>query len=129
VLRTLFLLTCLALFAGCGDTNSRVKGELIENGQPASFPPGAMAGVVLRPLDAQNRPSETTAYKAVVTPAGSFEWVGGNGELPTGGYQFSLELTGSIRDKYQHLTPAVSRKRIDLKPGANLLTIDIGSKD
>lgn len=126
-MRALFLLTLLS--AGCADQPSRVKGELFENGQPASLPPGAMPSVVFRPLDSNGRPSETVIHKAVVSPAGSFEYVTGGGELSPGSYQFSLELTGSTRDKYPHLQPATSRKRIDLKPGVNLLRIDLASKD
>ena len=129
ILRTLALASVLAVLAGCGGSAARMKGELVENGQAATFPPGTMPGVVFRPLDGAGRPSETTAYKAVVSPGGAFEWVGGSGELPSGGYQFSLELTGAVRDKYPHLTAAASRRRIDLKPGVNLLTIDIGKVD
>ena len=123
------LITLLLVASGCGGSASRMKGELVENGQPATFPPGAMPGVVLRPLDGRGRPSETITYKSVVSPGGAFEWVGGNGELPSGGYQFSLELSGSVRDKYPHLTAAASRKRIDLKPGVNLLVVDIATAD
>ena len=106
-----------------------MKGELVERGQSATFPPAAMPGVVLRPLDGRGRPSEAVAYKAVVSPGGSFEWVGNKGELPSGGYQFSLELSGAARDKYPHLTAAASRKRIDLKPGVNLLVVDIATAE
>lgn len=119
------LFVSLALVAGCGSSNARLKGELTENGRPVSFPPEAMASVVFRPLDSQGRPSEALAFKAVVSPAGAFEWVGGNGELPAGGYQFSLELSKSAAAKYKHLAPENSRRRVDLTPGANVLTLDI----
>jgi hypothetical protein len=115
----------IAFLTGCEGSRARFKGELTENGQPATFPPGSMPHVVLRPLDGAGRPSATEQYKAVVTPGGFFELVGSTTEIPTGSYQFTLELSGSSREKYPHLTLNTSRVRVDLVAGLNLLQVDI----
>ena len=129
ILRALAFAPVLVLLAGCGSSNARLKGELVEDGKPVAFPAGAMAAVVFRPLDSNGRPSETVAYKAVVSPAGAFEWVGETGELPPGAYQLSLDLTGSLAEKYKHFARATSKRRVDLKGGANVFVVDLAKAD
>jgi hypothetical protein len=87
----------VALTAGgrARDSKSELKGRLVSNGQPMTFPPTS-AAVVLSPMGADDQPDVSRAFTCVVNEDGSFELVASGGELPAGTYQVSIQAMGKI---------------------------------
>ncbi|MBY0513912.1 MAG: hypothetical protein K2P78_08375 [Gemmataceae bacterium] len=113
----------LGLLAGCGGGGAaKVKGRVVENGQPVQVQ--GQAALVLYP-DAGGKPG-TKAYPMALNPDGSFELVVSGGEVEPGPYLISLEVNGP------KTTPGVGKYKEsfknykqELKPGMNDLTIEL----
>jgi hypothetical protein len=121
----------LLVGCGCGGGPARVKGRVVENGQPVVLEPGEQASVVFYP-DAGGKPGDR-AYAAGVNPDGTFELVASGGELPPGSYLVSLEVNpGNQEAKKPKSVTGIARfkdryklVKWELKPGTNDLTIDL----
>ena len=123
--RALLLLALVGLAAGgCGSTTARVKGRLVTNDQPMTFPATQVA-VVLTPLDAGGNPDPAKAYTAVVNEDGSFEVLASGGELPPGQYQIAIQAMGKLKEQFKKLAAPNSPLRRELKPGPNEIVIDV----
>ena len=117
---SLFAVALLALVAGgCGSGMAKVKGHVLENGQPKSFA-GIQAGVMLTLLGPDGKPDPNKSFTAVLGADGSFEVVASGGELPPGMYLVTLNIPGKGGEKYRAFSA-----RQELKSGTNDLTIDL----
>lgn len=115
----------LVLLAGCGGGKAaRVRGQVVENGQPASFA-GMLAAVVFAPVGPDGKPDTNRSQTAVLNPDGSFELVASGGELPVGTYMVGIQVVGKAGAKFKDVGPTNSPIRRELKPGPNDLTIDV----
>jgi hypothetical protein len=124
-MRSILLGFCLAslVLSGCGgNPMAKVKGTILENGKPKSFPPTSHS-VEIAPVDASGQVDHAKAFSAVVNGDGSFEVVASGGQLPVGTYQFSIRGPGSGK-KGIKVGPAPGAKR-DLQPGDIAITLDI----
>jgi hypothetical protein len=115
-------LLALAL-AGCGSSMARVKGQLVENGQPKGFPP-TTASVQLTLMDGAKADLDHT-YNAVVNQDGTFEVAASGGQLQPGTYQVAVLVIGKLREQYGHLAPEKEPLTREIKPGLNTLTIEL----
>jgi hypothetical protein len=126
------VLVCLALTGllagGCGGGTAKVKGRLVTNGQPMSFP-ATQAAIVLSPLGADGKPDPAKSYSAVVNQDGSFELVASGGELPAGNYQVSIQAVGKLKEQLKLFAGTDSPVRRELKSGLNDITIDVTKSD
>lgn len=130
-MRYAILLTALAglLAGGCGgEAKAKVKGKLVSNGAPMSFP-ATQAAVSLSPVGADGKPDPAKAFTAVVNEDGSFEVLASGGELPAGTYQVSIQAMGKLGQQLKGFAGANSPVRRELKPGANDITIDVAKPD
>lgn len=128
--RALLVLALAGLAAGgCGGSNmARVKGRLVMNDQPMSFPPTA-AAVVFTPLSGEGKPDPSKSYTAVVNEDGSFELLASGGELPSGRYQISIQATGKLGAQLKKFAEPTSPVRRELKPGGNELVLDLAKPE
>lgn len=117
------VLVC-ALLVGCGSGKAKVRGRLVENGQPTTFPPTTLA-LELAPVGEDDQPDKTKLYPAVVNEDGTFEVVASGGEVPLGKYAISIQATGKYTEKLKAFAPGASRIRREIKAGTNDLTIDL----
>src|SRR5690349_19732037 len=124
--RALVAAVVLAALAagGCGSGKGKVKGRLVANGQPMSFPPTQVA-VVFAPVGADGKPDPLKAFTAVVNEDGTFELIASGGELPAGQYQISIQAMGAMKEKLKGFAAANSRVRRELTSGTNDITIDV----
>ena len=108
---------------GCGGGKARVKGKVVDNGEPVKFPP-TTASVQLTPVGPDGRPDVNSAVTCVVNEDGTFELLASGGEAPPGKYHVTLNLTGG---KGPPKAQAIAGKAIEreLKSGQNELTIDL----
>jgi hypothetical protein len=113
---------------GCDPATAKVKGRLVENGQPLSFPP-TTASVQLSPCNPDGTPDMSKVYACVVEPDGTFVLHASGGEVPTGKYFIAVEVTGKPDPKFKPFSGPTSPIRRDLKSGMNDLTIDIGKPE
>jgi hypothetical protein len=118
---TFLLVGFIALVAiGCGsDATARVKGRLVENGQPKTFPPSTYS-VEIAPLDASGKPDANKMYTAVVNADGSFEMLASGGKIIPGKYEFSVR--GGAASKKG---PPPKGSTRDIVSGENDITLDI----
>ena len=106
--------------AGCGGSpTAKVKGQILENGQPKSFPPSSHA-VEIAPISVAGVPDNSKMFTAVVNADGSFEVLASGGELPLGNYVFTVR--GSSAGKKGTQPPGAKR---ELKSGLNTITLDV----
>jgi hypothetical protein len=126
--RALMALALLALAAGCGSGKARVKGRLVENGQPQKFGATQVA-LEFVPLGADGKPEQGKSYTAVVNEDGTFEVVASGGELPPGTYQVAVTAMGTLRTKYRAFAAPTSAIRREIKAGKNDLTIDLAKPE
>jgi hypothetical protein len=114
--------------AGCsGGGTARLKGKIVDNGQPVTFPP-TTASVQLSPLGEGGTPDPTKVYACVVNEDGSFEFLASGGELPPGTYQVVLELVGGKGPANAKAIAGKALKR-ELKSGSNDLVIDLAKPE
>ncbi|MDB5307667.1 MAG: hypothetical protein JWO38_1869 [Gemmataceae bacterium] len=106
----------------------RVKGQLVENGQPKAFP-AYQAFVQLTPVGAEGHLDVARSFTAVVNEDGSFEVIASGGELPAGMYQVAVQARGKLGVQLKAFAPPQSPVRREIKPGSNLLTIDLAKSE
>jgi len=122
--RTLLIAAFSFLVLGCEGGKAKVKGRVVENGQPMSFVSN-QAALEISPINAEGEPDKTKMFTAVVNEDGTFEVFASGGELPTGKYQVAFRAYGKLVDKYRLIAP-VQR---ELKAGMNELTIDLAKPE
>jgi len=129
-MRRAFVLIALAGLAsgGCGSDKAKVKGRVVNNGQPMTFPP-FQASVVLAPCGADDKPDQAKSFTCIMGEDGSFELIASGGEVPPGRYQVAIQAMGKPSNQLKGFASPSSPVRRDLKPGANELTIDIAKPD
>lgn len=129
-MKRMWLIAALAGFlaVGCGAGMAKVKGRLVENGTPMSFPPTQIA-VELTLLGEDGKPDRSKVYTAVVNEDGSFEVVASGGTLTPGTYQVGIIATGKYTDRLKRFAPPASPVRREVKPGSNELTIDVAKPE
>jgi hypothetical protein len=114
------LALCALLLAGCGGPPAaKVKGVVLENGQPKTFP-ATSHSVEIAPVSASGDVDKSRMFTAVVNTDGSFEVLASGGELPLGTYLFTVR--GQTMNKKGG--PPAGAKR-ELVGGVNEITIDL----
>ena len=117
---------------GCGDEQSRVKGRLVENGQPVEILGGSTPQtIVFESLAADGKTASGRMYSAIMNPDGTFELVSAGGSIPPGSYRVSFDVTipGKVGEKFKRFRGADSPLRKELKPGSNDFTIDLAKSE
>lgn len=110
---------------GCGgEEKAKVKGRLVNDGQPMTFQ-AFQAAVVFTAVGPDDKPDSAKAFTAVVGEDGTFELVASGGEVPVGRYQLAIQAVGKTATQLQGFAGPSSPIRRDLKPGPNELTIDV----
>jgi hypothetical protein len=122
--RMLLGLTLALLVIGCGGGKARVKGRVVDNGQPMTFPP-TTAAIELTPIGADGKPDVSAVFTAVVNEDGTFEVFASGGELPPGQYEIKVTGYGKLATRLK----AVPALRRELKGGTNDLTIDLSKPE
>ncbi|HYH65474.1 MAG TPA: hypothetical protein VD866_12330 [Urbifossiella sp.] len=116
------------MLAGCGGAGpAKIKGRVLENGQPVSV--AGQASLVFSPVGPDGKAGDK-AYVAGLNPDGTFELVASGGEVPPGEYVVSFEVssgkgTGAAPSglaKYREMFKNVKQT---LSPGMNDLTFDL----
>jgi hypothetical protein len=116
------------LLAGCGGGgNAKIKGKVLENGQPVGV--AGQASLVFSPAGPDGK-AGAKAYAAGLNPDGTFERVASGGEVPPGDYVVSFEFSGGKGTgaaptglaKYRETFKNVKQT---LAPGMNDLTFDL----
>lgn len=127
--RALVLIALVGLATGgCGSSMARVKGRLVNNDQPMSFPPTA-AAVIIAPIGADGKPDQMKSFTAVVNEDGTFELLASGGELPPGQYQIAIQAPGKLKEQLKKFAVPNSSIRRELKPGSNELVIDVAKPE
>jgi hypothetical protein len=117
---------CCAL--GCGPNLGRVKGRVVENGQPVSI--DGQAAIMFYLIGEDGKPNPSKSYPMPLSTDGSFELVASGGAISPGTYLVSREVnaakspTGLGRLKGRFTYPN-SKLRQEIKAGANDVTIDL----
>ena len=106
------------LAAGCSPGIGKVKGQIVENGQPKTFPPSTHA-IEMSMLGANGEPDNMKSFTAVVDTDGSFEVLASGGQVPPGTYRVSVQGPSTKKP-----TAKVSVKR-EIVVGDNDITIDL----
>ena len=116
------------LLAGCGGGGpAKIKGRVLENGQPVTV--AGQASLVFSPVGPDGK-AGAKAYAAGLNPDGTFELVASGGEVPPGDYVVSFEFSGGKGTgaaptglaKYREMFKNVKQT---LSPGVNDLTFDL----
>jgi len=107
--------------AGCGAGAGKVKGQIVDNGQPKTFPASSYA-VEFTLLDGKGEPDISKSYTAVVETDGSFEVRASGGTLPPGTYQVTIKSPGKKSMATASPSPAARR---EIKAGDNVITLDL----
>ena len=133
-MRTFFLLVVLAACAvGCGPAQGRIKGRVVENGEPIVAPGQAadgQAALMFYLIGADGKPNPSKAYPIPLSPDGTFELVASGGAVPPGIYLVTFEVNapksakgiGRFKGRYSYPD---STLRHEVKAGANEVTIDL----
>jgi hypothetical protein len=125
---TLLLVALAVSAAGCAGNQGRLKGRVVENGQPITI--DGQAALMFYQIGADGKPNPSRSYPIPLSNDGSFELVASGGEVPAGTYLVSLEVnapkssTGLGRFKGRFTYPE-SALRHEVKAGANEVTIDL----
>ncbi len=113
---------CFALLlvpiAGCSPGIGKVKGQIVENGQPKTFPPSSHA-IEMSMIGANGEPDNMKSFTAVVGIDGTFEVLASGGQVPPGTYRVSVQGPSTKK-----LTAKVSVNR-EIVVGDNNITIDL----
>jgi hypothetical protein len=129
--RVLPLAMAAALLAtGCGGGGpGKVKGKVVENGQPTTFP-AMQASVQLAPVGSGGKADwNGPVYTAVLNADGTFEVVASGGEVPPGEYLIAIEQTGKPVPRLANFTTAKTAVKREIKSGSNELTIDLAKPE
>lgn len=127
-MRRVAVVAAALLLAGCGGGgNAKIKGKVLENGQPVSV--AGQASLVFSPAGPDGK-AGAKAYAAGLNPDGTFELVASGGEVPPGDYVVSFEFSGGKGigasptglAKYRESFKNVKQT---LAPGMNDLTFDL----
>lgn len=128
--RSLFGVLVVVL-AGCGGSDpARVKGRVVDGGQPVVVPQGEAPGaIILSPVGPDGTPDRAKLYTASLAADGAFELIASGGSVPPGNYQLSIEVPvkGKAGEKFKPFSGAQSPIRRELKPGQNDLTLDLAN--
>ena len=125
-----FTTALVVVVAGCGTEPSRVRGRILDNGQPVAVPAsGTPQTVAFTSLGGEAGAGRM--YSAMLNPDGTFELVAAGGSVPPGEYRVSFDVTlpGNDGEKFKRFRGATSPLRRELKPGSNDLTIDLAKPD
>jgi hypothetical protein len=120
----------VVVLAGCGTDPARIKGRVLDNGQPLSVPgSGAPQSIVFESLGGEAGAGRM--YSAMLNPDGTFELVAAGGSVPPGEYRVSFDVTlpGKDGEKFKRFRGSGSPLRRELKPGSNDLTIDLSKPE
>jgi hypothetical protein len=118
----------VAVCLGCGSSNGRIKGQIVENGQPVEI--DGQAALMFYLLDSSGRPDPAHSYPMPLLKDGSFELVASGGEVPPGKYMVTFDVnappseTGLGRFRGRFAYPD-SPLRQEIKAGTNQVTIDV----
>ena len=131
-MRLLFLPAAAAvLLAGCGESSGRLRGRVVENGQPTEIP--GQAALMFTRIGAGDKPDTSKSYTMAVEKDGTFEMVASGGALPPGRYMVTVETTAKgkaglakYKEPYKYPT---SPLRADVVAGPNDLIIDLAKPD
>ncbi|MBA4188178.1 MAG: hypothetical protein C0467_09190 [Planctomycetaceae bacterium] len=121
----------VVIVSGCGTDPARIKGRLLDNGQPLAIPAsGAPQSIVFVPLGADGS-NQGRMYSATLGPDGAFELVAAGGSVPPGNYRVSLDITlpGKAGERFKPFAGTGSPIRRELKPGSNDLVIDLSKPE
>jgi hypothetical protein len=119
---------CAAVMLGCGSTQGKVKGRVVENGQPVEI--DGQAALMFYLIGADGKPSPAKSYPVPLNKDGTFELVSSGGEVPPGTYLVSLDVNappsetglGRLRGRFPYPD---SKLRQEIKAGMNQVTIDV----
>jgi hypothetical protein len=114
--------------AGCGGDAGKVKGRVVENGQPLQIP--AQAAIMFTLVGPDDKPDPSRSYTMNIGPDGTFELLASGGQLPPGKYMVTVETTapkaptgfGKYKETYRYPT---STLRQEVKAGQNEIVIDL----
>ena len=115
---------------GCGDGQGKIKGRLLENGQPVPVP--GQAALMFWLIGADGSPDPNRAYAAHLHSDGSFELIASAGKVPPGTYLVSLNVNGpesreGIGKFKKAFSDTNSPLRREIKAGKNDLVIDFAN--
>jgi len=116
------------LLAGCGGGGpAKIKGRVLENGQPVSV--AGQASLVFSPAGPDGK-AGAKAYAAGLNPDRTFELVASGGEVPPGDYVVSFEVssgkgTGAAPTGLAKYRESFKNVKQTLAPGMNDLTLDL----
>lgn len=122
------LAAAFAFSAGCGNPDSRLKGRVVEDGQPVQV--AGQAALMFTLLGAGDQPDASKSYTANLNPDGSFEMVASGGRLPPGRYMVTIEMppaqgkAGLAKYREVYRFPK-SSLRADVTVGENDVTVDL----
>jgi hypothetical protein len=118
------------VLAGCGTDPARIKGRVLDNGQPVAVPSsGTPQSIVFESVGADG--SGSRMYSAMLSADGTFELVAAGGSVPPGEYRVSFDVTlpGKDGEKFKRFRGSGSPIRRELKPGSNDLSIDLAKPE
>jgi hypothetical protein len=118
----------LLVVMGCGDSPGRVKGRVVENGQPKDFPP-MQASVTFDRIGPDGKPDTKSSYTAILNKDGTFEVIVSGGELPSGTYAVSISATGKENKLFKGFNAAETKVRREIKSGLNDIQIDLAKPE
>ena len=129
-MRTRSCAAALALFAlvGCGDSLGRVKGRVVQNGQPMQVE--GQAALMFYLLGPDGKPDPEKSYPVPLNPDGTFELLASGGRVPAGNYLLTVEVNakpgnaGIAKYKGRYTLPN-SGLRAEVKSGSNDLVVDL----
>jgi hypothetical protein len=115
------------LLPGCPEPAGRLKGRVVENGQPVGVPP--QTALMFTKVGPDDKLDANKSYTANISPDGSFEVVASDGRLPPGKYAVSIESPGKgtggvLKYKEKYKLPG-SPFRVTVAAGQNELTVDL----
>ena len=129
-MRNFFLLFAFAVAftLGCGGGVGKVKGRVVEGGQPVTI--DGQAALMFYLIGADGKPDHAKSYPMTLSKDGSFEMVASGGEVPPGTYLVTLEVNATKSStglgKYKgRFNLQDSPLRQEVKAGKNELTIDL----
>lgn len=131
--RWLILLLALGL-TGCGGGTGKVKGKLVNGGEPVGPPAGEQLMLIFHLLGPDDKPEVGKLYPIGVGPDGSFELVAAGGQLPPGKYMLTLDIMplGDSPPGWRSKLPFQGKftlpdspLRADVVGGRNSLVVDL----
>jgi len=134
-----FRFAAVAAFAsflaiGCGVTGpAKLKGKLVDGGGPPPIKPGEQISLALHRLNADGSPETNPTYNAILKSDGDFEVIASGGELAPGTYRAVVVPAGAPPkgpDRFKGSgSLTTSKLTLELKPGANEITLDLAKPE